>query len=189
MKLGSRAVRLFLGILTATLILGGPGSASAREKEEMKPRGVDLEIGTGFVLGIESDTTIDDTFHIAIAGAFALNDSVDLEFGVQWAPAEDPDQLGTEDNADLYNLGAGFRWYPNSTPEDRVRFYLNTGLSVFFNLKGEGSQPLGAYFGPGFRMQLGESSGVLLKLPVWVSINGQTNTLLMPTLSWFYSFN
>lgn len=188
MKSRFRAVRLFLGILTATLILGGPGFAAAAKDEPMTERHFDLEIGTGFVLGIEDDTTIDDTWHIEIKGAYPMNDSIDLEFGASWAPGEDPDSSGTENNTDLYQYGAGFRWYTSSTPEDRIRFYLNVGLSVYANLKGEDSDPLGAYFGPGLRMQLGESSGMLFKLPLWVSINGQTNTLLSPTLTWFYSF-
>jgi len=185
MKLRSKAVRLIFGILAATLVLGGPGIVSAHEDDG---RRLDLEVGGFAILGIESDTTIDDTWGVGVSGALELNSALDFEFGAFWGPGEEPDSSDTEDNVDLYNVGAGIRWYPNSEPAETIRAFLNVGVSVFFNLKGEGSEPTGAYFGPGFRMQLGESSGIVLDCPVWVSLNGQTDTILMPGLAWYYSF-
>jgi hypothetical protein len=190
MKLRTRAVRLIVGLLAATLVAGSVGIASADEEaaEKKEGRRVDLEIGAGFLLGIEEDTTIDDTWYTTIDVAIELNDSIDLELGAGWGPGEDPDGVPADDNYDLYHFGGGFRWYPNSEPDDIVRFYLNAGVQAFNELKGDDTLPAGVRFGPGFRIRLGEQSGVLMKLPLWVSISGQTDTLLMPTLSWFYSF-
>ena len=191
MKLRTRAVRLIVGLLAVTLVAGSVGIASAEEAAEApekKGRRVDFEIGTGFMLGIEEDTTIDDTWQVSVDAAIELNDKIDFEFGAGWGPGEDPDGVPTDNNVDLYNFAGGFRWYPNSEPDDIIRFYLNAGVQVIYDLKGESSSPAGVRFGPGFRMRLGETSGVLLKLPLWVSISGQTDTLLMPSLSWFYSF-
>jgi len=190
MKLRTRAARLIFGLLAATLVMGGVGIASADDEAAAAKEGrrVDFELGTGFVLGIEDDTTIDDTWQALVGVAIELNDSLDLELGAGWGPGEDPDSSGTEDNYDLYSVGGGFRWYPNSEPDDIIRFYLNAGVRVQFDLKGEDSSPAGVRFGPGFRMRLGEQSGILMKLPLWVSISGQTDTLLMPSLHWFYSF-
>jgi len=188
MKQPSRAGRLFSGILIATLILGGTGTALAEEAEDDGGRRVDLEIGASFILGIEHDTTIDDTWGVEVASAIELNRRLDLEIMAGWGPGEDPDQSGTENNVDLYNAGGGFRWYPTTEPGDGIRPYLNIGVRYFNELKGEDTSPAGVYLGPGLRMELGESSGVVVKLPLWFSIRGQTDTLMMPTLSWFYSF-
>jgi hypothetical protein len=192
MKLPSRPVRLIFGILVATLVSGGAGLASAEDAaEEKKGRTFDLEVGTGFILGIESDTTIDDTWGVEIMGVLELNRRLSFEFGAGWGPGEEPDKgAGAgDDNFDLYNAGGGFRWHPTSEPGDGIRPYIATGVRYFNELKGDGTSPAGVYLGPGIRMMLGESSGVNIKVPLWFSISGQTNTLMLPTLSYFYSFN
>jgi hypothetical protein len=189
MKLPSRPVRLIFGILVATLVLGGSGFAMAEEAvEKERGRAFDLEIGTGFILGIESDTTIDDTWGVEIMGVLELNRRLSFEFGAGWGPGEDPDSVGTENNFDLYNAGGGLRWHPTTVPGDQIRPYIATGVRYFNELKGDDTSPAGVYLGPGLRIMLGESSGVNLKVPLWFSISGQTDTLMLPTLSWFYSF-
>jgi hypothetical protein len=65
---------------------------------------------------------------------------------------------------------------------------LALGYGFIDELKGEGTTPTGFSYGPGLRMQLGERSGVTAKLPFWTSQNGQSDTLLMPSLYYFYSF-
>lgn len=193
MKQPSKAVRLILGILVAMLVLGGSGFALAEEPAaEDKGRRIDIEIGASFILGIEHDTTIDDTWGVELATAIELNRKLDFEAMVGWGPGEDPDKTGPnaggEENYDLYNAGGGFRWYPMTEPGAGIRPYLNIGVRYFNELKGDDTSPAGVYLGPGIRMELGESSGVVVKAPLWFSISGQTDTLMLPTISWFYSF-
>ena len=184
------AVRLALGALVTALTLGTVGIAPALAAETVADdhRNVDLEIGGGFVLGIEDDTTIDDTYMVAINAAIQLNDPLDFEFGAGYAPGEAPDSSGSDANHDLWMISGGFRWYFMGTRKTVVRPYLMLGYGMINELKGEGTEPTGFYYGPGIRMRVGDNSGLTLKVPLWTSQNGQSDTLLMPTLYYFYSF-
>jgi hypothetical protein len=185
------AVSLAMGALVAALTLGTVGVAAAAADEAKADdghRNVDLEFGGGFVLGIEDDTTIDDTYMFAINATIELNDPLDFEFGAGYAPGESPDSSETNRKHDLWMFGGGFRWYFMGTRETGIRPYLMLGYNMINELKGEGTEPTGWYYGPGLRMMLGESSGLTLKVPLWTSHDGQSDTLLMPSLYYFYSF-
>lgn len=200
----STAIRLAMGALAVALTLGTVGNAVAAAAQDDpaadRRRNVDLEIGSGFVLGIEDDTTIDDTYHVSISATIELNDPLDFEFGVGYAPGEAPDKPPrpippgevADTKRDLWMMGGGFRWYFMGTRETVIRPYLMLGYNVITELKnryrGNDTEPTGWYYGPGLRMKVGESSGLTVKVPLWTSHDGQSNTLLMPSLYYFYSF-
>lgn len=189
----------FIGLFTASALLCVFATTAFAKKEEETPfdRNLDVEIGGGLVLGIENDTTIDDTYLVQMHFVIPIHNKLDLELGGGYIDGEDPDAVGVatspddpgrDNEYDNWFAGGGVRWYPNSNAEDRVRFYLMLGFQFIDDLKGPDTNPDGWYLGPGLRMRAGDNSGVTLKLPLWFSHEGQTNTLLMPSVNFFYQF-
>ncbi|RMF21320.1 MAG: hypothetical protein D6760_09780 [Deltaproteobacteria bacterium] len=148
-------------------------------------RNFDIGLGGGGLFGIEENLPVKDNYYAGIFSAIRLRDQFDAELS-----AARSEGIDTADGSfrEIYHATAGFRFYPMTAPDRATRFYVAFGASVFFDLKRNDDSTLGAYLGPGFRLKAGEHSGIDLRAPLVFSGEGATNTVILPTVSWFYEF-
>jgi len=191
MILRASNLSVFWGLAAAVLLLAGvPETAWARH--------VDVEAGVGVMFFLEEDQPVNDDIYYGIGAAVHLLDQLDLE--VSFARGEgNTNPKVTQEDIDagtipqkefraIYHGMLGFRLYPFQAPDKAARFYLAAGGSVMRGLQGDHDVNPGFYFGPGVRLRAGEHSGFTIKLPVVVSTEGDTDSMLIPSLNFFYEF-
>ena len=170
-----RSILVTLAAVASVLAVGLPAQA----------RNFDIGFGGGGLFGIEENLPVKDNYYAGIFSAIRLRDQLDAELG-----AARSEGLDTADGSfrEIYHATAGLRYYPMTAPDRATRFYVAFGGSVFFDLKRDDDSTLGVYLGPGVRLKAGEHSGLDFRAPLVFSGEGATNTVILPTLSWFYEF-
>jgi len=149
-------------------------------------RTADLEVGIGAVLPIEDKAPIDAGPNYVLSTAIELSKSIDLELGGAMGRVRDS---STKNLEDVYQVTGGFRINASGEPGDTTRFFISLGGGYFNNFP-PGDDGAVLYAGPGFRVQAGEHSGIVLRLSVVRrASSGADTTLLLPALQWFHTWD
>ena len=147
-------------------------------------RRVDLEVGVGGILPIEDNAPIDAGPNYVLSTAIELSKSIDLELGGAMGRVRNS---STKDLEDIYQVTGGFRINASGEPGDTTRFFISLGGGYFDNFPPDDDGAM-LYIAPGFRVQVGEQTGVVLRLSVMRRASGPDTTLLLPSLQWFHSW-
>jgi hypothetical protein len=191
MILRSRNLSVFWCLAAAALLLAGvPGNAWARR--------VDVEAGVGAMFFLEEDQPVNDDVYYGVGAAIQLLDQLDLEFSAARGEGNvnpkitqadvDAGTIPHKEFRAIYHGMFGLRLYPFQGPDKTARFYLAAGGSIMSGLQGDGVENWGFYVGPGARLRAGDHSGFTIKLPMVVSVEGDTDSMLIPSLNFFYEF-
>ncbi len=167
------------------LIVGLAAVCVVGWSQQVEARRFDVGFGGGALFTVEEGLPLEDNYYAGLFSAVRLGDNLDLELGV--ARSEGRDTMDGSFRS-IYHVTSGLRLYPKTKPDRTVRFYLSAGGSLFFDLKRDDDATFGLYLGPGLRMKAGEHSGLDFRAPLVFSAEGDTNSVLLPTLSWFYEF-
>jgi len=80
------------------------------------------------------------------------------------------------------------RYYLVGEADAVTRFFFSTGPSMLSEYR-RGDPTTAAWsLGPGFRLMIGEHSGLVARIPVAVMLTGDPEPLLLPTLNYMYQF-
>ena len=155
--------------------------------QDAMARRADAEFGVGIIVGLEatSNQPINEGIAYGAGLAFELNEDLDLEFAFTRARGRDP---GDDSLRNAYFTNLGLRWYPFAKHGVQARFFLGFGGARVTGL--EASTTVNAwYLAPGVRIQAGEKSGLIVRIPMVFAAEGDTNSVVLPGLSWFIEFD
>ncbi len=183
-------------VIVAVACLGIVGGADARR--------IEMELGVGgFLAGDSEVNNVGDKgreiensgLALGFGVAIELNGSFDLEMSISTLGARDGRRMDGDDlNPDLDSFrsvdiaGAGLRWYPFAKAGKPGAGFIAFGGARVSGLD-EGKTINAIYLTPGVRIQAGEKSALLLKMPLIIPAEGTSHTLVIPTLSWVFQFN
>lgn len=161
----------------AILVLGIAANAQAGR--------VDFELGGGVFTGVEDDNPLDSGWFGDVGATLELSDRVDLEIAFNRVETRETSSDAFQ-SAELYT--GGLRLYSNAKTDSITRVFLVAGGGYASGLApGESTEVI--YFGPGFRLRAGESSGAVIKVPLLFDAGGSPSKVsLYPTLNFFVSF-
>jgi hypothetical protein len=190
----TRTPALLSAIVTALVLMSAAGAwAQPTPKKELPVRHVDVEAGIGVHFALENDGPVDDDVYAPLGLAIPVTDHVDGEFqAAYWSGSQNPRRLAPGDDPqsslDGWHFNAGFRYYPGSKPDSTARFYLAAGTSLLLDWNEKDDWTVAANLGPGVRMRAGDRSGLLLRVPVLLMMEGDINPVMIPSLSYFFQF-
>lgn len=148
-------------------------------------RKADLEVGVGAVLPIEDNAPIDAGPNYMLSTAIELSEHIDLELGGAMGRVRNSSDKELED---IYQVTGGFRINASGKRGDTTRFFIALGGGYFYNFPPDDDGAM-IYVAPGFRVQVGEHSGLVLRLSVVRRASGPDTTLLVPALQWFHTWD
>jgi len=189
----SRTVALLPAIVAVLFLVAAASPARAEEETEPPPpRHLDLEVGAGAHFGLEADVPLTDDLYTGIGLAAPISDRFDGEVQLAYFTGREANQIpqGTSQGRarDGIHFNSGFRFYPGRDPNARTRFYLSLGGSFLTDYRRNEDITAGVTVGPGIRLRVGKQSGVLVRAPVFLAIEGGLDPLLLPTFNFFYQF-
>ncbi|MEE8311169.1 MAG: hypothetical protein V3R77_02855 [Candidatus Binatia bacterium] len=199
-------------LIIATLAVTGAVAAEKKDKPENHlGKRLDLEIGGPAFVGIVSGAQpIKDGYWLQFGGAYHFLDNFAVEAYGAWGTGEARFSLSPtlklESDQTVWSGFGGLRWYLLGKRGAPARFYMAAGAGVIFNYVDD-SQPfdptnpppgglpsLGqetsafAYIAPGVRLQAGNRSGFLIRVPFNMTFKDIDSTFVTPGLAAFISF-
>ncbi len=154
--------------------------------DEASARRFDVEVGGGaFITLANNQAPMNDGWYAGASGALPLSDRFDLECALGTGRARD----SVSDNHRNFVQGSGgVRFYLLGKPAGRARLYWAVGGVGLSNYRRDGGADPALYTGPGVRLLAGESSGFILRLPVTYLPQHSEESIIIPSVSWFYQF-
>jgi len=165
------------------------------------PRHVDVEVGVGAHIAIKHDAPLDDDVYADIGLAAPITDHFDAEARAGYLSGGRNEGGGGRPQGDSKNawlLDVGARYYPLSSPDAPVRFFIFADAVAMIDYHHGDDCALGMSVGPGVRMRAGKQSGLLVRLPFTFDVehdspdipdkNSGRESIILPSLSYFYQF-
>jgi hypothetical protein len=190
----SRVAFASLLAAAAVFVLASAALAEDQAAPAKPSRRVDVEAGAGVHWGTAKNTPLEDDFYANIGIAVPFGSRFDGEFQAGYLTGRDNDRNDADGEPEHegrtgWYLGTGLRFYAVGDEDASTRYFVSAGPSVLFDYR-QGDDATAAFtLTPiGFRLMLGKSSGLVLRMPIALMLESDAQPLFLPTLNYLYQF-